>query len=322
MNNIGIIAGGGKLPIIIGDNLIKRKYNIFFFVIEEFFNTNQYNNFDVTIINLNSAKKIIHSLKSRNINSIIMAGNINRPSLTDLSFDYETFKLAKNLLLNKTGDDGLLVSLKKYFNDNGFSYFDWKNHCPELFANKDLLTQIKPSTKAKQNFGELGAVWSMKNGYSGYLVKDPEDWIQLKGPVGLAIRLCGCESFNQVVETEATKEFGHHFSNIFYFTLKEIEELPAQYRENLKAMLLTTIDSIYHVEEWSLDKADGILTQAIGALLRYEFGLDFNAYITENQVPVCYDGEDLASFGVSGVSDIEYPVDYIQMEADLLALVM
>ena len=178
------------------------------------------------------------------------------------------------------------------------------------------------ATKAKQNFGELGAVWSMKNGYSGYLVKDTEDWIQLKGPVGLAIRLCGCESFNQVVETEATKEFGQHFSNIFYFTLKEIEELPAQYRENLKAMLLTTIDSIYHVEEWNLGKADGILTQAIGALLRYEFGLDFNEYITENQVPVCYDGDDLALFGVSGVSDVEYPVDYSQMEADLLALVL
>ena len=73
-----------------------------------------------------------------------MAGNINRPSLTDLSFDYQTFKLAKNLLLNKTGDDGLLISIQKYFNDNGFSYFDWKKYCPELFANKDLLTQIKP----------------------------------------------------------------------------------------------------------------------------------------------------------------------------------
>ncbi len=81
-----------------------------------------------------------------------MAGNINRPSLTDLSFDFETFKLAKNLLLNKTGDDGLLVSIKKYFHNNGFSYFDWKKHCPELFANKDILTQIKPSTKAKAKF--------------------------------------------------------------------------------------------------------------------------------------------------------------------------
>ena len=100
-----------------------------------------------------------------------MAGNINRPSLTDLSFDLETFKLAKNLLLNKTGDDGLLVSIKKYFHNNGFSYFDWKKHCPELFANKDILTQIKPSKIAQQNldkaisifrsFGEIDVGQSM-----------------------------------------------------------------------------------------------------------------------------------------------------------------
>ena len=109
MSNIGIIAGGGKLPIAIGSNLIKKKYNIFFFVIEEFFNINHYKDFNVTIINLKSAKNIINSLKSRNISSIIMAGNINRPSLTDLSFDYQTLKLAKNLLLNKTGDNSLLV---------------------------------------------------------------------------------------------------------------------------------------------------------------------------------------------------------------------
>ena len=171
MNNIGIIAGGGQLPITIGRNLIKKNFNICFFVIEEFFDTKNYKNLDVNIINLKSAKNIIRSLKSRNIDSIIMAGNINRPSLTDLSFDYQTFKLAKNLLLNKTGDDGLLVSIKKYFNDNGFSYFDWKNHCPELFASKNILTQIKPSTRARENlekaisifrsFGEIDVGQSM-----------------------------------------------------------------------------------------------------------------------------------------------------------------
>ncbi|MDC0216594.1 UDP-2,3-diacylglucosamine diphosphatase LpxI [Pelagibacteraceae bacterium] len=151
MNNIGIIAGGGQLPIAIGRNLIKKNFNICFFVIEEFFNTKHYKDLDVIIINLNSAKNIINSLKSRNIDSIIMVGNINRPSLTDLSFDYQTFKLAKNLLLNKTGDDDLLVSIKKYFIDNNFRYFDWKKYCPELFANKDILTQIKPSNRAKEN---------------------------------------------------------------------------------------------------------------------------------------------------------------------------
>ena len=123
------------------------KFNVSFFIIEEFFNSVQYKDFNITILNLKSAKKIINSLKARNIDSVIMAGNINRPSLTDLSFDFQTFKLAKDLLLNNTGDNDLLVSIKKYFSDNGFDYFDWINFCPELFANKDILTNIKPSKK-------------------------------------------------------------------------------------------------------------------------------------------------------------------------------
>jgi UDP-2,3-diacylglucosamine hydrolase len=151
MNNIGIIAGGGKLPITIGGNLIKKKFKVFFFVIEEFFNNINYKGLDVTIISLKSAKKIIESLHAKNIDSIIMAGNIKRPSITDLSFDFQTFKLAKNILLNKTGDNSLLVSIKKYFMDNGFDYFDWREYCPELFANKDDLTKIRPTRKARDN---------------------------------------------------------------------------------------------------------------------------------------------------------------------------
>ena len=171
MNNIGIIAGGGNLPIAIGSNLVKKNFKIFFFVIEEFFNNSDYKDLNVTIINLKSAKKIIESLHSKNIDSIIMAGNINRPSITDLSFDFQTFKLAKNLLLNKTGDNSLLVSIKKYFMNNGFDYFDWKKHCPELFANTDNLTKFKPSRKARENlkkglsifksFGEIDVGQSM-----------------------------------------------------------------------------------------------------------------------------------------------------------------
>jgi len=159
MNNIGIIAGGGELPIAIGTNLIKKKFNVFFFVVEESFNKINYKNLNVTIINLKSANKIIKSLKEKKIDSIIMAGNINRPSLTDLSFDLQTLKLAKNLLLNKTGDNSLLVSIKKYFMDSGFEYFNWKKHCPELFVNKENLTLTKPTKKAKKNLEKALSVF-------------------------------------------------------------------------------------------------------------------------------------------------------------------
>ncbi|MDB4861030.1 UDP-2,3-diacylglucosamine diphosphatase LpxI [Alphaproteobacteria bacterium] len=159
MNNIGIIAGGGKLPIVIGGNLIKKKFNVFFFVFEEFLNKENYKHLNVTIINLKSAKKIIESLKVKKIDSVIMAGNINRPSLTDLSFDFNTLKLAKNLLLNKTGDNSLLVSIKKYFKDNGFDYFDWKGYCPELFASNDNLTKLKPTRKARDNLNKALSIF-------------------------------------------------------------------------------------------------------------------------------------------------------------------
>ena len=36
MNNVGIIAGGGKLPLIIGENLIKKNFNVIFFILEDF----------------------------------------------------------------------------------------------------------------------------------------------------------------------------------------------------------------------------------------------------------------------------------------------
>ena len=159
MTNIGIISGGGDLPIAIGSNLIKKNFKVFFFVIEEFFNNKIYNGFNVTLINLKSAKKIIEALQAKNIDSIIMAGNIKRPSITDLSFDFQTFKLAKNLLLNNTGDNSLLVSIKKYFLDNGFKYFDWKEYCPELFANNDNLTKLKPSRKAKDNLNKAMSIF-------------------------------------------------------------------------------------------------------------------------------------------------------------------
>ena len=176
------------------------------------------------------------------------------------------------------------------------------------------------SKKADQNFDDAIAADAIKNGYSNYLVKDPEDWKNLKGPVGLAIQLCGCENFNQIIETEAQNEFRKHFLNIFFFTLKEIENLNSFYKEKLSAMLVTSVEALYHDDElcWGLEKEEGILTHPLGALLDLEYGLDFNAYITEDQVPLYYGGEDLVLFGVKGISSVEYPVNYRQMAADLL----
>ena len=151
MSKIGIISGGGKLPILIGNNLIKKNYEVIFFVIEDTFNKKNYTHLNTIEIKLDSIKKIFNKLNENDVKKIILAGNITRPSLKDINFDFETINLAKKILLSKKGDNDLLISITKLFQDKGFEYLDWKIYCSELFSNEKNLTIIKPSKEASLN---------------------------------------------------------------------------------------------------------------------------------------------------------------------------
>ena len=135
MSKIGIISGGGKLPILIGNNLIKKNYDVIFFVIKNTFDKEIYSNLRTLEIELNSIKKIFKTLEENGINKIILAGNIPRPSLKDINFDFETINFAKKLFLSKKGDNELLIAITKLFQERGFEYLNWKEYCPELFSS-------------------------------------------------------------------------------------------------------------------------------------------------------------------------------------------
>ena len=57
MNKIGIIAGGGQLPLLVGKSLLKNNFDVTFFVIEEFYIEKKYKKFRSKKINLNSLNK-------------------------------------------------------------------------------------------------------------------------------------------------------------------------------------------------------------------------------------------------------------------------
>ena len=138
MNKIGLISGDGNLPIYIGNSLEKKNIEITFFLLNSVKNKNKYVNKKYVNIKTLSIKKIIDSLNKNNIKKIIFAGSISRPSIKDIGFDFETIKLAKQLLLEKKGDDSLLNSIKKYLEKRGFSFFNWTKYCPELFSTENI----------------------------------------------------------------------------------------------------------------------------------------------------------------------------------------
>ena len=151
MTKIGIIAGGGKLPIIVGESLIKSKFEVIFFCIKNHYDSKFYKNFNHEIISIYSLKKIIQRLKNNNINKIVMIGKVTRPSISDIKFDLKTLSLIKYLALESKGDNKLLNSISMLFQDNGFVIYDWKNKCKDIFAKDKYLTKITPSKSAVKN---------------------------------------------------------------------------------------------------------------------------------------------------------------------------
>ena len=151
MNKIWIISGGGNLPLSIGKNLINKNYKVCFFCIKNYTNINNFKTFDNVEIELNSFTKILDLLKKNNINSIIMVGNIIRPSIKDINFDFNTFNLIKEYFLESKGDDQVLKSISNFFLKKGFPLFDWREICNNLFAFEDNLTIKKPNKLSIKN---------------------------------------------------------------------------------------------------------------------------------------------------------------------------
>ena len=151
MNKIAIIAGSGNLPLLIGQNLINKNYDIFYLCIKDFVKIKDYKDYNYTEISITSFSKILDQLRINNIDNIVMAGKIIRPSLSDIKFDILTLSLIKEYLLESKGDDKLLTVISNFFLKKGYPLFNWVSECPELFSNENFLTYLKPSKQALLN---------------------------------------------------------------------------------------------------------------------------------------------------------------------------
>ena len=151
MDKIAIISGGGKLPLSIGENLSKKNYDIYFISLKGFADPKLYNKYNYSEAPITSFKEILNILKINNTDKIIMAGKIDRPSISEIKFDLITLSLIKSYYLESKGDNQLLTTISNLFLKNGFPLFDWISHCPELFVNKDILTKVKPNKNSYLN---------------------------------------------------------------------------------------------------------------------------------------------------------------------------
>lgn len=149
MSRLGIIAGGGGLPRKLIDAC--RRDNRPFFVLgfKGQTDSSTLSGTDHAWSKLGATNEAVSILKSHGVDTLVMAGNIRRPSLAELKPDIRTLQVLTRLGMAALGDDRLLKAVAAEMEKDGFTVVGAHEVEPGLLTPEGVLGAVPVSAEAR-----------------------------------------------------------------------------------------------------------------------------------------------------------------------------
>lgn len=145
---LGILAGGGFLPIRIAERCHENGIEYFVIVFENQGDPDAFSDHPHVVSRLGAAGGIIKALKKEDCDQLVMAGTIRRPSAKDVRPDLWGVKFLAKTGAMALGDDGLVSALVKALESEGFDVIGADEIVPEYLVPHGQLGKISPTEKS------------------------------------------------------------------------------------------------------------------------------------------------------------------------------
>ncbi len=144
---IGMIAGGGMMPVEIIKYCNKHGMEIFVIGIEPFASEEQLKDAPHTFAKIGEAGKMLKTFKKNDVYRIVLAGGIKRPSLKEMIPDWGGMKILAKLAVKKMSDDGMFRAVMDEIENHGFKVVGIEEVVPEMLFSEGLYGKVKPSAE-------------------------------------------------------------------------------------------------------------------------------------------------------------------------------
>ena len=146
---LGIIAGGGPLPVQVATAAWATGRGVFIIGLEGFADPAVLAPWPHEMRRLGAAARIIAALRERACQDLVMIGPVRRPSLLDLRPDAEGARLLARIgRAAFAGDDGLLAAVIRVLTEEGFRVIGAHEIMREAVAPSGVLTKTRPDGQA------------------------------------------------------------------------------------------------------------------------------------------------------------------------------
>lgn len=159
---IGILAGGGRLPVLVRDACRRQNQSYHVIVFEGQGCPEAFSEDSHAIIRLGAGGATIKNLKREGCDTLVMAGTIRRPSMRELRPDWWGVKFFAASGAQALGDDGLLSALIAALEGEGFDVIGADDLLPDYLMPRGIVGSVMPSEPQQSDvLAALGAALAL-----------------------------------------------------------------------------------------------------------------------------------------------------------------
>ncbi|NPU14686.1 UDP-2,3-diacylglucosamine diphosphatase LpxI [Bradyrhizobium sp. 83002] len=143
---VGLIAAGGVLPFAVADAIVARGQTPVLFALKGICDPKPLARFRHHWIGLGQLGNALKLLKAEGVRDLMFIGNLVRPAVSEIRFDWGTLReLPYIWSAFRGGDDHLLSGVGRIFERHGFHMIGVKDVAPNLLVPEGHLTRSRPN---------------------------------------------------------------------------------------------------------------------------------------------------------------------------------
>ncbi len=151
MTPLGLVVGGGVMPLRVADAAVKSGRPVFAVLMEGFADPEAWAAYPHEVVRLGAIGRLLSALRARGVREIVLAGRVGRPSLLSLGLDAEGVRLLARLGRRAMfgGDDGLLSGVLRLLREEGFEPLGAQEVLADLLVPPGTLAGPEPDEQAR-----------------------------------------------------------------------------------------------------------------------------------------------------------------------------
>jgi len=150
---LGLIAGGGVMPLRVADAARRAGRPVFAVLVEGFADPREWTAWPHEVARLGAVGRMLGLLRRQGVRQLVLAGRVTRPSILSLRLDGEGLRLAAKVGRRALfgGDDALLTAVVTVLRDEGFEPLGAQQVFADLLIEAGCPTRAQPDAEALED---------------------------------------------------------------------------------------------------------------------------------------------------------------------------